>query len=392
MWKPAAVLLGLAGFAAAQTPWNPEQGLAGFLQRMAAILERQPDYTCLETVERTRRSPGGKTQVEDTLRLEVALVGSKEMFAWPGSKEFEDKELADMVTSGMFGNGNFALYPRMLFGPGGPAFIFAGETTVNGRRAAQYNFRVPSALSGYTLSVDGRKAIVGYHGSFFVDLETHDLRRLVIIPDTIPPEFELLAAEDRVDFGRVRIGEEDFLLPVESNLMMTFPDVVSRNRVRFSACRKFTGQSTLVFPEDEPHAEPAAQPVIREVVLPAETTLELVLSSEVSLAASAVGDAVEARLHRDVKSGREVLAPKGATARGRILRLDRTSEFTVLELRFTDLEWPGGRARIHGRFEGLNSASGRAPYYRDPQSGALVILRGGPARLRNLLMRWRTAP
>jgi hypothetical protein len=239
---------------------------------------------------------------------------------------------------------------------------------------------------------------VGFHGSFFVDPEMLDLRRLIMIPDTIPPEFELLASEDRVDFDRVRIGEEYFLLPVESSLMMSFPDVVSRNRVRFSGCRKFTGESTLVFLEDDELAESAPQPVLREVELPLETTLELLLTSEIPLASGAVGDVVEARLNRDIKSGRQLLAPKGATARGRILRLDRTDEFTVLELRFTDLEWPGSHARIQARFEDFNAAFNaldagrRRSFYHDPQNGALVIPRGGPARLKDLLMYWRTAP
>src|SRR5581483_3540644 len=76
---------------------------------------RQPDYTCLETVERTEQSGANRSRVEDTLRLEVALVEGKEMFAWPGSRQFEDRELRDLVSTGMFGNGNFAVYARILF-------------------------------------------------------------------------------------------------------------------------------------------------------------------------------------------------------------------------------------------------------------------------------------
>ena len=190
------MLLATAAGVMAQPAFDSQQLLDGFLKQLTPTLERQPDYTCLETVERTRRSPGGATQVEDTLRLEVALVGDKEMFAWPGSKEFEDTELTELVTAGMFGNGNFALYPRMLFGNSGPASVYGGEVEVNGRRTAQFNFRVPRSMSGYRLSVNRQSAVVGYHGSFYVDLETRDLKRLVIIPDLIPPEFNMTASED----------------------------------------------------------------------------------------------------------------------------------------------------------------------------------------------------
>src|SRR5207244_4252652 len=48
--------------------------LARIKNRMGENLRRQPNYTCLETIERTRRPQGGKAKIEDTLRLEVALV------------------------------------------------------------------------------------------------------------------------------------------------------------------------------------------------------------------------------------------------------------------------------------------------------------------------------
>src|SRR5690349_7792012 len=84
-------------------------------EKMSDVLLRQPNYTCTETVERTSQTPAGRSIVGDTLRLEVALVDGKEMFAWPGSKEFEDRKLRDLVPTGMFGNGNFAIYARILF-------------------------------------------------------------------------------------------------------------------------------------------------------------------------------------------------------------------------------------------------------------------------------------
>lgn len=383
-----------AGLLAQPASFDPQRVLTGFLDQMREMLERQPNYTCLETVERTRRSPGGATQVEDTLRLEVALVDSKEMFAWPGSKEFEDKELSEIVGTGTFGNGNFALYPRMLFGGGGPAFVYAGEADVSGRRTAQYNFRVTRWMSGYQLTVNRQKAVVGFHGSFYVDLATLDLKRLLMVPDMIPPEFGLTATEDRVDYERVRIGETPFLLPVESNLMMAFPDTVSRNRVRFTGCRKFTGESTLVFPdEDLLDAGAAAAPAVKEVELPVGTQVRLTLTSEIVLAEGAVGDVVEAKLSSDVKAGREVLAPKGAVARGRIVMLARQAEVFVLALRFTDLEWPGSHARLNLRFEDIPGLGGpRQAFFRSLESDEIVIRRGGPNRLKGLSTYWRVAP
>src|SRR5579862_5694193 len=102
-----------------------------------------------------RHTPQGSV-VEDTLRLEVALVEGKEMFAWPGSKEFEERRLGDLVPTGMFGNGNFAIYARILFLDNIATFEDRGETLWNGRPARRYDFRVSRFNGGQRLRVDNR--------------------------------------------------------------------------------------------------------------------------------------------------------------------------------------------------------------------------------------------
>jgi hypothetical protein len=90
-----AVLAGAAMvFAQPPAPLAPEViQLARIRDRMLMNLAHQPNYTCVETIERSQRSgPTRKFALLDTLRLEVALVDGKEMFAWPGEKKFEDTE------------------------------------------------------------------------------------------------------------------------------------------------------------------------------------------------------------------------------------------------------------------------------------------------------------
>ena len=68
--------------------------------------------------------------------------------------------------------------------------------------------------------------MVGFHGSFYADPVTLDVRRVEVVAEDIPAELGVTAAETTVDYGRLRIGDEEFLLPVESELMMAMPDVV----------------------------------------------------------------------------------------------------------------------------------------------------------------------
>jgi len=370
-------------------PLLPGQGndlLPRIREKMTGVLLRQPNYTCTETVERSRQAAGSRSKIEDTLRLEVALVDGKEMFAWPGSKQFEDHKLEDLVTTGMFGNGNFAIYARILFLSNVAVFQDRGETQWGGLPARRYDFRVSRVTSGHWLRVNDRQALVGFHGSFYADPVTLDVRRVEVVAEDIPAELGLTATETSVDYGRRRIGDEEFLLPVESRVMMERPDGVDRNWVRFADCRRFTGESTLSF--DDPILTEASAPAgrVKEVEIPAGLTLQLQLE-ELDLMQAAVGDAISAILRGDLRNHRQLLAPKGSMARGRIVRLDRFPTYFSLQIQFEDLEWPGGHARLKLIFD---QPAFPTRLIRGAQDGSIAIQRQGRPPLSGILMFWRS--
>src|SRR5215469_12007656 len=72
--------------------------LARIKAKAADNLRRLPNYTCTQTIERSRR-PARARRFEpvDMLRLEVALVAGKELFSWPGAGQFEDKGIGELV-------------------------------------------------------------------------------------------------------------------------------------------------------------------------------------------------------------------------------------------------------------------------------------------------------
>ncbi|MEO5927010.1 MAG: hypothetical protein ABIR70_24555 [Bryobacteraceae bacterium] len=349
-----ALLLLATSCAWAQLPnLRPETTLlAEVREKMLSLLGNQPNYTCLETVERTRQAPGGRSRIDDTLRLEVALADGKEMFAWPGAKQFEDRDIRDLVSTGMFGNGNYGLYVRMLFQSNGPNFEYRGEVPLLGLQLARYDFRVHVSRSGYHLRSDDHEAVTGFHGSIYLDPVKAELRRLEVIADDIPPELGLTSAEDRVDYASLLIGDEMFLLPVESSLQMASKDSVSRNRVQFSACRKFAGESSLIF-EDPDLVDVTVVKPVREVELPVDVLITVEITSELRLDRAAVGDAVTGVLRSDVKRGKETVVKKGAVVKGRILVLDRSGGTYTLGLMLQELEWVDGHASVHAKFEGF---------------------------------------
>src|SRR5579884_1905575 len=119
-WKYLPAWLCALGICGAQSPdvVTPEVLLLARIRtQMSRTLERQPNYTCVQEIERSHRiPPKHKFQLVDMLRLEVALVDGREMFAWPGAQKFEETELQKMVPQGAaIGNGNFALHARNVF-------------------------------------------------------------------------------------------------------------------------------------------------------------------------------------------------------------------------------------------------------------------------------------
>jgi len=368
--------------------------LARIKNRMADNLRRQPNYTCLETIERTRRPHGAKAQIADTLRMEVALVEGKELFAWPGSKKFEDTDLRDMISTGTFGSGNYALHARTVFLSSAPTFEARGETTLRGRTLIRYDFRVARLVSGYHMTVGTKEAIVGYRGSFYTDPETLDVQRLEVVVEEIPPELGVTAASDSVTYGWLDIGGRPFLLPLESELAMVLGGQENRNYTRFTGCREYSGESVLRF--DDPLPDQAAGPVVEEVEIPAGLSVTLALSTALDLSHAAVGDPVEAELRGDLKHRKQVLAPKGARVAGRITRLERHDDHIVFGVSFQEMEWPGWRARVKlelDRMLGVDAAVfGRTrPIYDSRPGEGIVLLRPGRARLsRGILMLWRT--
>jgi len=396
----ARVWLALCGAAlqlAAQD--DPTSLLQRVRTHMVDTLARQPNYTCLETVERSNRAGKEKEfRLLDTVRLEVALVDGREMFAWPGSKQFEDTDLRAFVPTGMFGNGDFGLYANSVFGGRLTEFEYKGEAKLGERSTTRYDFRVPAA-AGMRIRALDLTATVGFHGSFYTEAGTLDALRLKVEADALPEKLDLRQVTDTMEYKRARIGGGDFLLPSASEaVMVSLRGDANRNMVRFSACREFTGESTLKFGDDDDAADAAsisAGAAKRELKLPKNAEIALRLVGEIDTDKAAVGDPVKAALASDVKEKGQVILAKGVGFSGRIVRLEHYQDFTVLGLMFEEAESETAHAYLNLT---MDRAMG-ADVLASPRWGAsspprphegLVPLRPGHLRLsRGVVMFWR---
>jgi hypothetical protein len=384
----------------AQTPLPPDlDALTKIRTRMLFNLKHQPNYTCVETIERSSRPrTTNKLKVIDTLRLEVALVEGREMFAWPGSKKFEEFDVTTMVTTGAIGNGDFGGFAKALFTTSSPTFHYLGEEDFRGKRAIRFDYNVSQMLSGYRIRVQAASAIVGFHGLFYADPVTFDVERVEVIADDLPPDLLLASADDKIDYAMARIGDSDFLLPSESELtMIDLNGGANRNHVKFTSCRQFSGESVLTF-DEAPASKPDVAPLpVREFDVPAGLEVPLVLNEEIDLKAAAIGDPVRAHLDRDVKQKGQVVIPKGATATGRITRLEKYENYSVVGMEFPEIEAPGMVARMKGNLDrtiGIPPLSPRRQFRpRTPQQPGEGVFPVNSTQLhlsRGCIIVWRT--
>ncbi len=419
-WLPACgLLLIAAGPGLAQAAETAEVDphvllLARTKLKMEENLERLPNYTCVQTIERSRRqAPSRRFQLIDTLRLEVALVEGKEMFSWPGASEFREQDLREIVPTGAIGNGTFALHARSVFLGAWPKFQYAGEEELDGRLCIRFDYQVPLIGSGWRLKVGEAQAIVGYHGSFWADKQTLDVVRLDVHADDIPTHLMLQSVSEQMEYRRTRIGAGDFLLPWRA--VMTLVDLdgsVSRNETHFSDCRQYVGESFLSFAEPPPvEAEPAAR-APAPIEVPGGLRLPIQLQTAIDERTTAVGDRITALVSSNVKRKKEVVVPKGAVVSGRIVHLEKVGgrvPYFVVALQLESIEFGGRRGTLSAELEDLGSylpyggltmtplfpgavVRPRPELERLPGVGVFYV-KGGMIRLRpGVRMIWRTQP
>ncbi|HEY9140859.1 MAG TPA: VWA domain-containing protein [Bryobacteraceae bacterium] len=323
-------------------------------QRMADNIKLLPDYTCLETIERSVHAAGKKNLlVRDRIHLEVAYIGGNEMFAWPGSEHF-DMDLFEELPpqGGAIATGGFGGWIGNLFGPSAPAFTSAGECRVGGRSGSRFTFRVPLSSSTHMFKVRDREINSAYTGSICVDPAALDVMTLEIQDEEIPAP--LAASSEAIRYGRTRVGLGDFLLPQHDTLTVTdLEGEEFRNVTHYTACRQYTSHSSVSF-DSEYEAAPIPKEKTEVSELPGGISLDLNLGTPITFEASAVGDRIVARLSRPVHAS-GVSIPKGATVSGRIRGLEQYYEPTegfVVSLEFSSATFDGKRITFQARLVG----------------------------------------
>jgi hypothetical protein len=349
----ALLLLAIAAWAAADA--DPFETLMRVRDKVLARTQIIPNRTCVESIARNwydytggapprscdallgRRKRAGAealTQLAttDRLRVDVALADSREIYSWPGAAKFDDREIDAFVPPGAIGTGAFAATLLDIFEMHDPGFIFEGRSVLNGRILMEYSFSVTEAQSHYKAKAGKEWVIVGYTGTLLVDPATADLVRLNVRTEELPAATGACEVDRTLDYGAVRLSGRDYLLPVVSReRFITRYGAEAENTITFSACREFSGESSVSFDEKpslgERQASGRGSPPVAPsdpFALPAGLPVTIELTSDVVADKAAAGDRIQGRLAAPIRDARktQIFAPQGAAVAGRLMRVE----------------------------------------------------------------------
>lgn len=335
-------------------------------ERILAVIEKLANYTCTETVNRqefvqtAQRLPQGSCDQidanrknglsrlalvrEDRLRLDVEVTDQgNELYSWPGASRMASEQVRDFAGGGVFQSGAFSPFLINVFTIPGVRFWSEGTTRINGHEVLQYRYQVPIEASRYRIAAGGATRVVPYDGSFWLDAETGDLRRLLLRTAELSRSTGNCEAATTVDFGRMPIGGHERLVAEKSVFHVVRRDAVEQENVTtYSGCHEFLGESTVRFGGTPPDGKTEAPAAVaktaegqgRKKSFPPGVRLTIRFDAAIDSATSAAGDLVAAvALHRQSRPRKRLLPEGGAPLRCRLVRLE--NDFRTAHMNFS---------------------------------------------------------
>jgi hypothetical protein len=234
-----------------------------------AATEAMPDFMVKELV--TRSNALGKTQnwrVLDHLSFAVGYRANEgeqyRLLAVNGQPPGERGLTRDQI-GGTISAGEFVTMLSRIFAPESQASFRAIDTdTLRNRRTVVYEYNVSKQFAPMSLRAGNRSVIAGSRGRVWIDRESNRVLRLETIAVDIPADFPITETGWLVDYDWVTIAERQYLLPIQSDVVLTYyiSDRVyqDRNEIRFRNYQKFGSEVKIIEDDDFEEETPEKKP------------------------------------------------------------------------------------------------------------------------------------
>jgi hypothetical protein len=214
-------------------------------------LDHLPNFRCLQETHRFTAPAKTPDQLKeaDSYKDDLAYEDGKERYR---TIEVNGVKADTSPTNlGIHSRNEFGSMLRGLFDADVAAtYKWAGRAMAMGVLCQVFDVQVSKPKSNFILHYGGRREHVGYTGRVFIDEETGMVRRLTIQGIGLPKDFGLQSPAFSLDYGMVRIGADDYLLPLRSVLQLRHTKSFVRNETVFRGYRKFDAESEIKFQND----------------------------------------------------------------------------------------------------------------------------------------------
>ena len=208
-----------------------------------------PNFRCIQETHRFTAPVKTPDQLKeaDSFKDELTYEDGKESYQTLEINGIKtDKSRSDL--KGVHSRGEFGTMLHGLFEPeAGTTYRWSGRAMAMGVLCQVFDLEVVKEKSNFTLTNNGRREKVGYTGRLFIDEETGLVRRLTIQGLDLPKEFALQSPSLSLEYGMVRIGADDYLLPLRSVLQLRQLKFFVRNETVFRGYRKFEASSEIKY-------------------------------------------------------------------------------------------------------------------------------------------------
>lgn len=151
---------------------------------------------------------------------------------------------------GASSSGEFGSVMKGIFAPETAAeFNWQTWFTLRGRKMDVYAYHVAADKSDYHVMVpeQSRDLVTAYHGLIFIDDRKHSIYRITLHADGIPPSYPIQDVSLMLDYDYTRIGDNEYLLPLNFELRSREGNVWIKNDVDYDDYRKFSADSSVTF-------------------------------------------------------------------------------------------------------------------------------------------------
>jgi hypothetical protein len=169
------------------------------------------------------------------------------------------------------------------------------------------------------------EAIVGYHGTFDVDLQSADLIEVIVVPSDLQNAISTACdLRTRMIYTRVTMEAGEFTIPKSTEKEYLAKDAsYFTNRVSYEGCRQYTSKSSVSFGDESPRIRADEQTASPEALPANGVELQLRLASRIDSELDYAGDSLEATSVRPVRDTTGGMIPPGTVFRGHLAQLEK---------------------------------------------------------------------